>query len=245
MPDDSAKTEEAFAGRLTTWIKLGALIAILAGAVIFVMTRQGSTREQANDLINYFRTSFSPSMQRLLYVLFYVAGTVFLLPGTVLSFAGAILFGTWQGTLFTWIGATIGSTLAFLWAKALGRGFVERLFKGDRFEKFEKSIEKNGFQGLLIIRLIPLFPFNGINFGSGLTKIRLLDYVMATAIGIIPGTFVYQYLFATVGQRALEEGIRFSDLKDPNLLLAVSLFVVFLVMVKVVSKRLKSGEKES
>jgi uncharacterized membrane protein YdjX (TVP38/TMEM64 family) len=107
--------------------------------------------------------------------LIYIAvGTVALSPGTVLSVAGAVQFGPYEGTLYTWIGATIGATLAYWMARVLGRDFVERRF-GGRFAAFDQRIREHGFTGLLIIRLLPLFPFNAVNFGSGLTGIRLRD----------------------------------------------------------------------
>lgn len=203
------------------------LVGLLAAAVYFFYfteTGQAITPAKARDFIQ----AQDPLAARLIYVLFYIIGTVVLLPGTVLSFAGAVLFGPWEGTLYTWIGATIGAVLAFFLAKALGRDFVDRLLKG-KFQAFDQRIRANGFMGLLVLRLIPLFPFNGINFGSGLTSIRFRDYLLATAIGIIPGTFVYQYLFARVGTRILDEGFKLAYLWDAELLLALGLFGVFIV----------------
>jgi uncharacterized membrane protein YdjX (TVP38/TMEM64 family) len=158
------------------------------------------------------------------------------LPGTVLSFAGAVLFGAYEGTLYTWIGATVGATLAYLMARVLGQDFVERLF-GGRFAAFERRIRKHGFIGLLVVRLLPLFPFNAVNFGSGLTGIRLRDYVLATAIGIVPGTFVYQFLFAKFGRKILTEGLKLEYLKDPQLWLALGLFAAFVIVGKWLSDK--------
>ena len=121
----------------------------------------------------------------------------------------------------------------------MGRDFVERLF-GGRFAAFDQRIREHGFTGLLIIRLLPLFPFNAVNFGCGLTGIRLRDYVLATAIGIVPGTFVYQFLFAKFGRKILTEGFQLAYLKDPQLWLALGLFVAFVIVGKWLSKRIFS-----
>jgi uncharacterized membrane protein YdjX (TVP38/TMEM64 family) len=86
--------------------------------------------------------------------------------------------------------------------------------------------------------LLPLFPFNAVNFGCGLTGIRLRDYVLATAIGIVPGTFVYQFLFAKFGRRILTEGFRTEYLTDPEIWLAVGLFAAFVIVGKWLSKKL-------
>jgi uncharacterized membrane protein YdjX (TVP38/TMEM64 family) len=90
-----------------------------------------------------------------------------------------------------------------------------------------------------VLRLVPLFPFNGINFGSGLTGIRLRDYVLGTAIGIVPGVFVYQYLYARLGEKVLSEGFTLADLYDPHLLIAVGLFIAFIVIGKWLSNKLQ------
>ena len=113
---------------------------------------------------------------------------------------GAALFDLFEATLYTWIGATLGATLAFLLARLLGRDFFAQLLAG-RLQALDERLSRNGFFNMLILRLVPLIPFNAINFGAGLTSIRLRDYVLATAIGILPGTFVYQYLFSRLGKR--------------------------------------------
>jgi uncharacterized membrane protein YdjX (TVP38/TMEM64 family) len=231
--------------RLTTWLKLAVLVAFLAAAVYyFRFTEQGReiTAEYVLDSIE----SHGPVTARLIYVAVYIAGTVAFLPGTVLSFAGAVLFGAYEGTLYTWIGATIGATLAYLMARLLGRDFVERLF-GGRFAAFDRRIRDHGFAGLLIIRLLPIFPFNAVNFGCGLTGIKLRGYVLATAIGIVPGTFVYQFLFAKFGRRILTEGLKLEYLKDAELWLALGLFAAFVIVGKWLSGKVsrKAGTADA
>jgi uncharacterized membrane protein YdjX (TVP38/TMEM64 family) len=227
------------ARKLTTWLKLAVLVAFLAAAVYYFRFAE-SGREVSPEFVLSRIESHGPITARMIYVAVYIVGTVALLPGTVLSFAGAVLFGPYEGTLYTWVGATIGATLAYLMARLLGREFVERLFAG-RFAAFDQRIRDHGFTGLLIIRLLPLFPFNAINFGCGLTGIRLRDYVLATAIGIVPGTFVYQFLFAKFGRRILTEGLRLEYLADPELWLAIGLFVAFVLAGKWLSRRVFSN----
>jgi len=145
-------------GKTRTWLKLAVLVGFLAAAVYyFRFTEQGRSisPEYVLDSID----SHGPVTARLIYVAVYIVGTVLLLPGTVLSFAGAVLFGAYEGTLYTWMGAVVGATLAFLLARWLGRDFVERLF-GGRFAAFDQRIREHGFTGLLVIRLLPVFPFN-------------------------------------------------------------------------------------
>ncbi len=216
--------------RITTWLKLSLLVAFLAAAVVyFRFTERG--REVTPEYVLNNIEKHGPVAARLIYIAVYIVGTVMFLPGTVLSFAGAVLFGAYEGTLYTWIGATIGATLAYFMARLLGRDFVERLF-GGRFSAFDQRIREHGFTGLLIIRLLPVFPFNAVNFGCGLTGIRLRDYVLATAIGIVPATFVYQFLFAKFGRSILTDGFQWEYLSDPELWLAIGLFAAFVIAGK-------------
>lgn len=215
-------------------VKLLLLAAFLGGAFYFLRftpTGRAITPESVLETIEGYGQA-AP----LIYIGIYIVGTVALLPGTALSFAGAVLFGAYRGTLYTWIGAVIGATLAYQIARLLGREFVDELL-GGRLDSFERRIRENGFRGLLVIRLLPIFPFNGVNFGSGLTSIRLVDYVLATAIGILPGTFVYQFLFAKFGRKILTEGPRVEYLLDGELWTALGLFVGFLIISKWLSSR--------
>jgi uncharacterized membrane protein YdjX (TVP38/TMEM64 family) len=227
------------AKRRRSLVKLLVLVAFVTGAVAFfryapvgLAVTPTNVRETIDE--------FDPVSARLLYVAFYVVGTVLLLPGTVLSFAGAVLFGVWEGTLYTWIGATIGATLAFLLSKALGRDFINGLL-GGRLQALDQRLRDHGFTGLLILRLVPIFPFNGINFGAGITSIGMRDYVLATALGILPGTFVYQLLFARLGDKILHDGLAWDDLLDPVLGIALGLFVAFILVGKWISTKLRTN----
>lgn len=217
-------------------IRLLSLLLFLAGAIALVrFTSVGDhvTITRLRALIE----DLDSGVARLAYVGLYIVGTVLLLPGLLLSFVGAILFGAYEGTLYTWTGATIGATFAFFLARTLGRESVARVL-GGRLAALDRRLEDHGFTGLLIIRLIPLFPYNAVNFGCGLTSIRPRDYILATAIGILPGTFVYQFLFANLGQKVLDEGWSWNDLLDPVLGIALVLFSVFVVAGKLLAKRL-------
>lgn len=228
------------APRLSSLIKLSILVAFLLGVYLFFFHTETGRQLRSIERIETIVNSAHPFVSRLIYVAVYIVGTVLLLPGTVMSFVGAYLFGVWQGTLLTWIGATIGATLAFLVAKALGRDFVNQLL-GGRLKALDERLSEHGFTGLLLIRLVPVFPFNGVNFGAGLTGIRLRDYVLGTALGILPGTFIYQYLFATLGRKVIDEGFAWEDLAKPDVLLALAAFAAFIVVTKWLVGKTKSA----
>jgi len=130
------------------------------------------------------------------------------------------------------IAANIGATAAFLLARALGREGIERLL-GGRLKGLDAATGQHGFVGLLILRLIPLVPFNALNFGAGLTAMRWRDYVLATVIGILPGTIVYVF-----SADALVQGATGASAEArTRLFIAAGLFLV-LTLVPLLAKRL-------
>jgi len=136
-------------------------------------------------------TSAHYALTVLLFVVVYCFQTALSLPGaTILTLAGGFLFGALLGTLYVNVAATTGAVLAFLAARYLFRDVFERRF-GPRLEAIEKGVARNGFHYLLTLRLIPLFPFFLVNVAAGLTRMRLPVYLAATAVGIVPGSFVY------------------------------------------------------
>lgn len=153
-----------------------------------------------------------------LFILVYILQTAFSLPGaTIMTLAGGFLFGSLWGPLYVNIGATTGATFAFLAARYLFHQWVERKF-GDRLGAIQDGFEKNAFSYLLTLRLIPFFPFFLVNLLSGLTRVKIGSYIVATAVGIFPGSVVY-----TFAGRQLGTINALSELVSPRLLLAFSL----------------------
>lgn len=131
----------------------------------------------------------------LYFILLYVAATVGLFPGVVLTLAAGMVFGVWWGTLLVLTGATAGAMLAFLLARYLLRSLIEqRLQRQAWFPKFAANLESKGFRYILFARLVPLFPFTGLNLASGVLPIRWDHYLLGSGLGMFPGTFAYVYL---------------------------------------------------
>lgn len=152
------------------------------------------------------------------FILAYVVQTAFSLPGgAVLTLTGGFLFGSLLGTLYVNIGATAGATLAFLAARYVLHDWVEAKF-GHRLGTLQTGFAKNAFHYLITLRLIPLVPFFLLNLLSGLTRIRLGTYIGATALGIIPGSFVYAYTGRQLGTIDSLGGVA-----SPSVLLAFTL----------------------
>lgn len=167
-----------------------------------------------------------------IFIVTYMIVTGLSLPGAViLTLAGGFLFGAVWATLFVNIGATTGATLAFLTARYLLKDAVEQKF-GKWLGPVQEGFAKNAFSYLVTLRLIPLFPFFVVNLVSGLTRVNVGTYVVATAMGIIPGSFVYAYAGRQLGTiNSLKE------IASPNV---VGAFVLLglLALVPVVYKRI-------
>lgn len=131
----------------------------------------------------------------LLFAMAYAALTVLLVPGAPLTIAAGALFGVVGGGIVVMFGATAGAGAAFLISRFSTRGAVEQA-RGARLEALERRFGGRGFPAMLLLRLIPLVPFNALNYAAGATAISGRDYMLATAIGIAPGVFVFTALGA-------------------------------------------------
>jgi len=168
----------------------------------------------------------------LFFIALYAGATAAAIPGTILALAGGVLFGFFWGTIFNTIAANIGANLAFLVARSLGRDGIERLC-GKRLAKLDQATKEHGFQGLLLLRLVPLVPFNALNFGSGLTALRWRTYAVATVIGIFPGTVVYTML-----ADALLQGSQEASREALVRVLISGVLLVFLSFLPTIMKKL-------
>ncbi|MEM6702185.1 MAG: TVP38/TMEM64 family protein [Acidobacteriota bacterium] len=129
----------------------------------------------------------------IVYILGYAALTVSFVPGSLLTLAAGAVFGLGKGTVFAWTGATLGATLAFLIARYLARSAIERKVAANpKFAAIDNAVAGEGRKIVFLLRLSPIFPFSLLNYGLGLTKVRLVDYVIAS-LGMIPGTLLYVY----------------------------------------------------
>jgi len=161
----------------------------------------------------------------LLFALAYVALTVLLVPGAPLTIAAGALFGVVGGGIVVMVGATTGAGLAFLISRRSTRGAVEQA-RGARLEALERRFGGQGFPAMLMLRLIPLVPFNALNYAAGATAISTRDYMLATLIGIAPGVFVFTAL-----------GAGLSDPLSPLFIAAVLLLIGMSLLTWRVSRR--------
>jgi uncharacterized membrane protein YdjX (TVP38/TMEM64 family) len=135
----------------------------------------------------------------LLYTSAYVLATLLLLPGSVLTAGAGFAYGPVLGTLVVSPASVLGATLSFLLGRSLARGWISRKVTADpRFAAIDRAIGERGFKIVLLLRLSPIVPFNLLNYALGLTRTRLRDYVLASFLGMLPGTVLYVYLGSAV-----------------------------------------------
>lgn len=176
----------------------------------------------------------------VLYVAVYAASTAASVPGgLVLTVTGGLLFGAWLGTALTVVGATAGATALFLVARsALGEGLRGRA--GGAVERLANGFREGAFSYLLVLRLVPLFPFFVVNLAPAFLGVSLRTYVLATFIGIVPGSFVYANVGASLGSVfARGEGFTAAGVLTPQVLTAL-VGLALLALVPVAYKRLRA-----
>lgn len=138
----------------------------------------------------------------LVFILIYVIATVAFLPGSVITLGAGVLFGVIQGSVYVFIGATLGATLAFLVGRYLARGWISnKIASNQKFQAIDQAVGREGLKIVLLTRLSPIFPFNILNYGFGVTGVSLKDYVLGS-VGMIPGTIMYVYIGSLAGSIA-------------------------------------------
>jgi uncharacterized membrane protein YdjX (TVP38/TMEM64 family) len=186
----ASQEKSASGGRL----KAAFLLAFMVGAVVLMRCTPVMTYlkpERVGDLV-----AWAGFWAPLLFIGIYAAGVCLFIPGTLLTGLGAALFGAYWGFLWVWCGAMIGAAGGFLIGRTLGREFAASLI-GDRLKKYDDAIARNGFATVLYLRLA-YFPFSAMNFGMGLTQVRLREFLAGTGLGIVVGTFIFTFFIGTL-----------------------------------------------
>ena len=136
----------------------------------------------------------------------YAIAVVAFVPGSLLTLAGGATFGLVRGVAYVWLAATLGAALAFLVSRHRARTWVEQRVAADpRFAAIDRAIASQGGRIVFLLRLSPLFPFSLLNYALGLTRVRFLDYAIAS-LGMLPGTILYVYYGSLAGELARAAG---------------------------------------
>ena len=180
-------------------LRISILLLLVAGIAAAIIYRD---QFDATALESWVKDAGSAGP--IVFMLIYIIGTVFFLPGSVLTLAGGALFGPVYGTFYNLTGATIGAMISFIAARYLAHDWVEKK-TGGRMKQLKQGVEGEGWKFVAFVRLVPLFPFNLLNYALGLTKIKFSHYSIATYVFMLPGALAYTYL-GYAGREAIAGG---------------------------------------
>ncbi|MEK7232540.1 MAG: TVP38/TMEM64 family protein [Elusimicrobiota bacterium] len=139
----------------------------------------------------------------VLFILAYAAACVLFVPGALLTMGAGALFGVIRGTVYVSIASVTGATAAFLIGRYLARDWVARRIQiNPKFAAVSAAVGREGWKIVALTRLSPVFPFNLLNYAFGITEVRLRDYVLASWVGMLPGTVMYVYIGSLAGNLA-------------------------------------------
>lgn len=199
----------------------GVVLAILIGAIAFTTFRFHTqlTVTNVENWVNQFGIK-GP----LAFMLIFTTAPILFLPGSIFALAGGALFGPVYGAVYNLTAATLGATLSFFIARYLASDWVARR-AGGKLKVIIDGVNRSGWRFVAFVRLVPLFPYNLLNYALGLTKIESRHYIMATLFGMIPGSITYTYLGYT-GREIVGGG------RQPitKILLAMSLMVALILL---------------
>jgi uncharacterized membrane protein YdjX (TVP38/TMEM64 family) len=168
--------------------------------------------------------SFGP-WSMLVYIGVYVINTILVFPPNApISLSAGLIFGPVKGAALIMISALIGTSLAFFIARMVERKFLDQFLQG-RWKDVSDKLQNNGFMTILFLRIVPIVPFEILNYLSGLSRIRFKDFFLGTLLGMIPGAIVTGFFGGALG-----EINRLGDILSPTLLLGAGLVVVFVAV---------------
>lgn len=200
----------------TKLLRFGLIILLVAGISAMV-----AYRDQLDAAVLENWVKGAGILGSVLFMLLYAIGTIFFFPGSVLTLAGGALFGPVWGTVFNLTGATIGAAISFVIARHLLSDWVENK-TGGRMKQLKDGVENEGWRFVAFVRLVPLFPFNLLNYALGITRIKFWHYVIASYVFMLPGAIAYTYI-GYIGKEAATGG--------EGLIQKVMLGIAFLAIV--------------
>lgn len=178
----------------------------------------------------------------LVFIGLYIVVAILCLPGSIFTLLSGLIFGVWEGTLYVVIGANAGAFATFLIARSAGRDTIERFLQSRSphgwLGKLDRKIERGGLAVVLWLRLIPVMPYNLLNYAIGLTKVHLRDYLLGNLLGMLPGIFVYVSLGNAASQLSLT---------DPRVWIKIEVWGPFalVILLWLIPRMVKRGGKDA
>ena len=192
------------------------------------MHLESLTPASARDYIRGFG-----DLAGVVYVMAYALNTISILPPiAILSLAAGLAFGKIWGSILLMAGAMLGTGATFFISRFFARGFIERILRG-KFKDLDDKLGKRGFMTVLFFRVVPIIPYEALNYASGLSKIKYRDYALASFLGFIPGIAISVFFGDTLGRAK-----QLRDLFSFRFLIA-ALALIILILIPLIYRRLK------
>ncbi len=204
------------------------LIAFIVAIGIYMLNKLNVLKGYGPSEIKYYVNSFGV-LSPIVYVVLLTLLPLLFFPDSVLVIAGGMIFGLGKGIILTSIGSFLGATVSFYISRVLGQKIVSRFIKG-KSVNFEKYSKQSGFFIILMLRLIPLFPFKVVSYSAGLSNITFKEFTIATVIGSLPGIIVYTNL----GDKSTDIG---SNRFYMSICLVILLFALSILLKNKFSKK--------
>ena len=201
---------------------------LISSAVLIVIIGTGLLLPDLDQESLIATFSDQQGLMAVTFILGFALAALLFLPGSLFSLAGGALFGPWFGTLFNLLGATLGAAVAFLIGRYLAANWVENQLKG-KGKALMTGVNAEGWRFVAFVRLVPLFPFNLMNYALGLTRIPFKHYIITSFITMAPGSLAFSYL-GHAGRNLVDGG----DSVLQPLLIALTLLGITLVLPKII-----------
>ncbi|PIQ23960.1 hypothetical protein COW36_05425 [bacterium (Candidatus Blackallbacteria) CG17_big_fil_post_rev_8_21_14_2_50_48_46] len=215
------------------WAKPAVFLAVLV--LLFISARFLGLDKKLAELQTWIQSL--GTLGPIVFVALYALATVLAIPGSALTLAGGALFGSSTGLICVSLGSTLGAALCFLIARYLARNTLEQSFENNPlFQKLDALTEKQGAMIVAITRLVPLFPFNLLNYGFGLTKVPFLTYLFWSWLCMLPGTLLY-----VVGSDALTQALAKGQIPWP----LVGLVILMLMLISLIARKAQKKLEEA
>lgn len=170
-------------------LRLAVLLVLVTAFAVVLKTNPGALALSTERLTTYIEAQ--GMLAPIVFILIFTVTPTLLLPALPLTIAAGILFGPLWGVVYVAIGSTSGATLAFLVARFIGRKWAKKILKKGGLGSLDKRVKENGWKIVAITRLIPLFPYNLLNYAFGLSGIGFKAYIIPTFIFMLPATIAY------------------------------------------------------
>ena len=231
--DKSPSKGKGIKSTVRTVFFLVVIVSLLVVAKVFGLgERLGELRDWIGTL---------GSLGSLVFVAIYIVAVIAAIPGSALTVAAGALFGSVFGVIWVSIASTVGASLAFLIARYFARdAIVKWLSKNEKFRRLDQLTEDHGAIIVALTRLVPIFPFNLLNYGFGLTRVQFWTYVFWSWLCMLPGTVLY-----VVGADAVTKGLTRGEVPWVLVSALVGVAVVLFIIVRFARKKLQDKESTS